>query len=57
MFALGIDAVVGYHEVVLKPLGDPLEGLECYAGVTILGDGQPVLILDLSKVLRLRVAA
>lgn len=57
LFALGVDAVVGYHEVVLKPLGDPLENLECYAGVTILGDGQPILILDLSKIVRLRTAA
>ena len=57
LYALGVDHVVGYHEVVVKPLGDPLDRLELFSGATILGDGQPILILDLPKTLRPRMAA
>lgn len=57
LYALGVDGIVGYHEVVVKPLGDPLDRLELFSGATILGDGQPILILDLPKTLRMRSAA
>ena len=56
-YALGVERITGYREVVVKPLGDPLDRLEFFSGATILGDGQPILILDLPKTLRLRVAA
>ena len=54
--AVAVDRIVGYHEVVVKPLGDPLDRLEWLSGATILGDGKPILILDLPKTLRLRAA-
>ncbi|MEE8408716.1 MAG: chemotaxis protein CheW, partial [Myxococcota bacterium] len=57
LVAVAVDRVVGYHEVVVKPLGDPLDRLEWFSGASILGDGQPILILDLPKVLRARMAA
>lgn len=57
LWALAVERIVGYHEVVVKPLGDPLDRLEWFSGATILGDGQPILILDLAKALRLRSAA
>lgn len=57
LIAVSVDRVVGYHEVVVKPLGDPLDRLELFAGATILGDGQPILILDLPKAVRMRAAA
>ena len=57
LVAVTVDRVVGYHEVVVKPLGDPLDRLEWFSGATILGDGQPILILDLPKALRARLAA
>ena len=43
--------VGGFHdteEIVVKPLGSHLKGLEEYAGATILGDGSVALILDVA---------
>ncbi|MBI5509775.1 MAG: chemotaxis protein CheA [Deltaproteobacteria bacterium] len=57
LVAVGVERVVGYREVVVKPLGDPLDRLEWFSGATILGDGQPILILDLPKAVRARLAA
>ena len=34
------------QEIVVKPLGQQLIGLNCYAGATIMGDGKIALILD-----------
>ncbi|MEL7304414.1 MAG: chemotaxis protein CheA [Myxococcota bacterium] len=50
--AIAVDRIVGYHEVVVKPLGEPLDRLDWYSGATILGDGEPILIIDLLKLLR-----
>lgn len=55
--ALAVDRVVGYHEVVVKPLGEPLDRMAWFSGATVLGDGQPILILDVPKALRSRQAA
>ena len=52
-----VDRIVEHLDVVVKPLGAPLERLEYFSGATILGDGRPVLILDPPKILRLRRAA
>jgi two-component system chemotaxis sensor kinase CheA len=57
LYAVGVDRILGYQEVVVKPLGAPLELLPMFAGATVLGDGRPILILDLPKALRTRVAA
>ena len=43
--------VGGFHdteEIVVKPLGSHLKGLEEYAGATILGDGSLALIVDVA---------
>ncbi len=53
---LAVSRIVGYHEVVVKPLGDPLDRLEWFSGAAILGDGQPILILDVPRALRQKVA-
>ena len=45
--AYTVDRVVGRREIVVKPLGVPLEELRGYAGATILDDGRIALILDL----------
>ncbi len=50
--ALAVSRILGYHEVVVKPLGDPLDRLEWFSGAAILGDGQPILILDLPRAMR-----
>ncbi len=43
-----VDGIVGVQDVLVKPLGKALRGLRGFAGVTILGDGRIVLILDLN---------
>jgi len=48
LVGLAVDRLVGYREVVVKSLGKALKGLRGFAGVTILGDGSTVLILDLN---------
>jgi chemotaxis protein histidine kinase CheA len=50
--AVGVDHVAGHREVVLKSLGPTLRGLGPFAASTILGDGRPVLILDVDALLR-----
>jgi two-component system chemotaxis sensor kinase CheA len=45
---LVVDRFIGYREVVVKPLDKSLKGTKGFAGVTILGDGSTVLILDLN---------
>jgi two-component system chemotaxis sensor kinase CheA len=57
LIAVAVDRVAGYHEVVVKPLGEPLDHIDWYTGAAILGDGRPILILDLPKGLRSRWAA
>jgi len=46
LVGLAVDRLIGYREVVVKSLGKALKGLRGIAGVTILGDGTTVLILD-----------
>ncbi|MBX2863143.1 MAG: chemotaxis protein CheW [Leptolyngbyaceae cyanobacterium MAG.088] len=45
-FGLLVDAINDTQEIVVKPLGKQLKGLSCFAGATIMGDGQVALILD-----------
>jgi len=44
--ALQVDAVIGQEEVVVKSLGDVLGGHPLFAGVTMRGSGELVLIVD-----------
>ncbi len=48
---LGVDALMGQQEVVIKPLSQYLMDQPGFAGATILGDGSIALILDLPAVL------
>lgn len=45
-FGLIIDDVEDTQEIVVKPLGPPLDRIPIYAGATIMGDGEVALILD-----------
>ena len=45
-FGLVVDGISDTQEIVVKPLGNQLKGLNCYAGATIMGDGKVALILD-----------
>lgn len=47
--ALAVDGLVGQEEVVLKALRKPLDQVRGLAGVTVLGSGRPVFILDVSR--------
>jgi two-component system chemotaxis sensor kinase CheA len=49
---LVVDHLIGQEEVVIKPLGSMLQGLEGMAGATITGDGNIALILDVPGLLR-----
>jgi two-component system chemotaxis sensor kinase CheA len=49
--ALGVARVAGHREAVLRPVGRLLGRLGPYAGSTVLGDGRPVLILDVDALL------
>ena len=47
--ALVVDRLLGQEEVVLKALARPLDLLPGLAGVTILGNGRPIFILDVAR--------
>jgi len=46
-----VDSVVGQYEIVVKPLRKPLDKIPFFSGATVLGDGTPVLILDVGNLL------
>jgi two-component system chemotaxis sensor kinase CheA len=48
---LAVDALLGQHEAVLKPLGVPLDAVAGLSAVTVLGNGRPVFILDVQRLL------
>jgi len=45
-FGLVVEGVSDTEEIVVKPLGHQLKGLNSFAGATIMGDGRVALILD-----------
>ncbi len=51
--AIVVDQVLGLHEVVVRPLADPLVRTPGLSGATELGDGRAVLILDVLAIGRL----
>ena len=46
-----VDALCGQQEIVIKPLGKTLKGLDQYIRATILGNGLVTLILDIGALL------
>lgn len=52
-FGLVVDAIQDTEEIVVKPLGEPLQALACYAGAAVLGDGRVVLVLDVTGLARM----
>ena len=48
--ALTADRVVGQQEIYVKPVPELLSGLRALAGLTILGDGRPMFLLDLNQI-------
>ena len=47
-----VDELQGQQEIVIKTLGDYLNGLPGIAGATILGDGKVTLILDIGSLIQ-----
>jgi len=47
-----VDELHGQQEIVIKSLGDYLNGLPGIAGATILGDGKVTLILDIGSLIQ-----
>lgn len=50
-YALIVDRIVRPEEIVIKPLGKPLQELPDLLGATVLGDGSVVPVLDLIHLL------
>jgi two-component system chemotaxis sensor kinase CheA len=48
---LAVDALLGQQEAVLKPLSRPLDLVPGLSAVTVLGNGRPVFILDVGRLL------
>ncbi len=47
--AVVVDALIGQQDVVVKRFDAPREGAPWFSGATVLGDGTPSLIVDLSS--------
>ena len=47
-----VEQLIGQEEVVIKPLGQMLQGTDGMAGATITGDGRIALILDVPSLLK-----
>lgn len=50
-FAVAVDELLGKTEIVVKSLGDFLEGVEPFAGATISGEGRVILLVDPARLL------
>jgi two-component system chemotaxis sensor kinase CheA len=49
--ALVVDELIGQQEIVVKQFDGVRDGLALFGGATILGDGAPALIVDVSSLL------
>lgn len=50
--ALVVDELLGQQEIVVKPFDAVRGALSCFNGATIMGDGSPALILEVSGLLQ-----
>jgi len=50
LFAIGVDAIHSHGDIVVKPLAPAVMKAGIYAGSTLLDDGQPVLLLDVTSI-------
>lgn len=48
--ALKVDAVVSQQQIVVRPLADHLADVPGFTGVTILGNGEPAMILSTTEI-------
>ncbi len=47
-----VDSIIDQQEIVIKPLSNIFSSLKGFSGVTILGDGRVIPILDVSMLIR-----
>jgi two-component system chemotaxis sensor kinase CheA len=47
--ALRVERLAGQQDIYVKPLPSLLAGLRVLAGLTVLGDGRPVFLIDLNQ--------
>ncbi|EAQ29095.1 CheA kinase [Erythrobacter sp. NAP1] len=50
LFALAVDRIHSHGDLVVKPLAPAVMKAGVYAGSTLLDDGQPVLLLDVTNI-------
>ena len=50
LFALAVDNIHSHGDIVVKPLAPAVMKSGVYAGSTLLDDGQPVLLLDVTNI-------
>lgn len=50
LFALAVDDIHSHGDIVVKPLAPAVMKAGIYAGSTLLDDGQPVLLLDVTNI-------
>ena len=50
LFALAVDGIHSHGDIVVKPLAPAVMKSGVYAGSTLLDDGQPVLLLDVTNI-------
>jgi chemotaxis protein histidine kinase CheA len=48
--ALRVERVVGQQQIYVKPVPEILASVRVLAGLTILGDGRPVFVLDPNQI-------
>jgi len=53
-YAVAVNGLLGKEEVVIKSLGEFLEGVGPFAGATISGEGRVILVLDPTRLLETR---
>lgn len=46
--AVRVERLVGQQEIYVKPIPELLSGVKLLAGLTVLGDGSPIFLLDLN---------
>ncbi|MEL7218143.1 MAG: chemotaxis protein CheW, partial [Pseudomonadota bacterium] len=50
LFALAVDTIHNHGDLVVKPLAPAIMKTGLYAGTTLMDDGQPVMLLDVTSI-------
>jgi two-component system chemotaxis sensor kinase CheA len=50
-YAILVEEILGTRDAVIKPLGRPLSSIAALAGATVLGNGHPMVVLDVHRLL------